>query len=325
MPFGGLLSLGGAAIGLGSSLGGLFGGTPSSKVPSYSYANMGGADQGAYSGIGNLGSYNIGAGMLPQYQSVVGAMQPGSPQANQYLAGSQGAGAAQYGSGAALAGTSLGQLGNVQQLMNMGFDPQSSLYNYTQNMNQQQNLAALSQSGVAGTPYGQGVNAMANDQFNMNWQNNQLGRASQAAGAAGGLLGSSGQGLNLGTGLMQQGAATPYNAFAGINQNALSALTGGANFGNTVGQLPQQQIQDYLSYMQGGTGQQQTNLNQANAQFGQSQQLGSQLGGSLSSLGNAWGKMFGSPSQGGSGFANNSWGAANPGVAGSAFQGPVFA
>jgi hypothetical protein len=316
--------MGGAAVGLGSSLAGLLGGTPTQNVPSYSYANMGGADSGAYSGIGNLGSYNIGASELPQYQSVIGAMQPGSPQANQYLQQSQGAGAAQYGGGAALAGTSLGQLGNVQQLMNLGFDPQSSLYNYTQNLNQQQNLAALSQSGVANTPYGQGVNAMANNQFNMNWENNQLGRASQAAGAAGGLLNNIGSNVAGGTSLMQQGAATPYNAYSGINSNALSALTAGTNAGNSASQIPQQQISDYLQYLQGGTGQQQTNINQQNATFQQQQQLGQQLGGSLSNLGNAWGKAFGGGSTfGGQQSMNNSMNTLNNN-SGGAFFGPGF-
>lgn len=324
MPFGGLLSLAGAGVGIGSSLAGLFGGTPASNVPTYSYQNMGGADSGAYSGIGNLGSYNIGAGYLPQFQSVVNQMQPGSPQANNYLNQSTAAGGAMYGAGGALAGTSLGQLGNVQQLMNMGFDPQNALYNYTQNMNQQQNLAALSQSGVANTPYGQGVNAMANNQFNMNWENNQLSRASQAAGAAGGLLGNIGTNVGAGTNMMASGAALPYNAYSNINSNALSALTGAANFGNTAGQLPQQQIQDYLSYLQGGTQQQGTNTNTANSVFNQNQILGGQLGGSLSNLGNAWGKAFGSGSSGG-GFATNAWGQANPGVAGSAYYGPVAA
>jgi hypothetical protein len=208
--------------------------------------------------------------------------------------------------------------------MNLGFDPQSSLYNYTQNLNQQQNLAALSQSGVAGTPYGQGVNAMANNQFNMNWENNQLGRATQAAGAAGGLLNNIGSNVNTGTGLMQQGAATPYNAYSNINNNALAALTGGANFGNTVSQLPQQQIGDYLSYLQGGTGQQQTNLNQANSQFSQQQQLGQQLGGSLASLGNSWGKAFGGGSTfGGTQAMNNSMNTLNSN-SGGAFFGPGF-
>lgn len=298
MPFGGMLSLAGGAIGLGSSLAGLIGGTPASQVPTYSYANMGGADQGAYNTTGQLGQYNVAAGLLPQYQSVVSGMQPGTPQANAYLQGSQGAGAAQYGGGAALAGTAAGQLGNVQSLMNMGFDPQNALYNYSQNQNQQQNLAALSNSGVAGTPYGQGVNAMANNQFNMNWENQQLGRASTAAGAAGSLLNNAGSNIGAGTSMMQQGAATPYNAYMGVNNNALSGLTGAGQYGQTAAAIPQQQISDYLQYLQGGTGAQQANTSTANSVFGQSQTLGNQAGQSLATMGNAWGKAFGGGSGG---------------------------
>lgn len=324
MPFGGALSLAGPLLGIGSSLFGLSQGSPASQVPSYNYQNRGGADQGAYSGIGQLSNYNIGASLLPQYQQIAQSMNPNNPYAQQYLGGAQGAGQAAYGAGAGLTGTSLGQLGNVQQLMNLGFDPQNALYNYTQNLNQQQNLAALGQSGVANTPYGQGVNAMANNQFNMNWENNQLGRASQAAGAAGGLLGSIGQGVGTGTGLMAQGAALPYNAYSTINSNALSALSGAGQFGNQTAQIPEQQIANYLQYLGQGTQQQGQNLNQANSSFAQNQAMGSQLGSSLAGLGNAWGKAFGGGS-GGGGFATNAWGQSNPGVAGSAYYGPVAA
>lgn len=302
MPFGGLLSLAGPAVSLGAGLFGLSQGTPASNVPTYNYKSMGGADAGAISGTGALGGYNIGANLLPQYQQTASSMLYGNnPYAQGYQAGTGPIGAATTGAGAQLTGASSGLLGDVGSLINMGFDPQGALYNYTQNLNQQQNLAALSQSGLGTTPYGQGVNAMANNQFNMNWENNQLGRATQAAGAAGGLVGAAGGGMNTGTGLMAAGNAMPYNANATINSNALAALGGAGQFGNTVSQIPQTQIQDYLAYLSGGTSQQGANTSTANSTFAQNQILGSQIGNSLSGLGNAWGKAFG----GGGGWGNS--------------------
>jgi hypothetical protein len=300
MPFGGLLSLAGAGVGIGSSLAGLFGGSPASQVPTYSYANMGGADQGAFQGTQNLGQYNIGAQNLPQYQQIAQQMQLGNnPYAQQYLSGSQGVGQATTGAGAALTGGALGQLGNVQAIMNQGFDPQNALYNYTQNQNQQQNLAALGQSGIANTPYGQGVNDMANNQFNMNWQNNQLGREATAAGAAGGLLNNIGQNVNQGTSLMAQGVGLPYGAYTGIQNNAIGALNSAGGAGVQASQIPEQQVQDYLAYLGQGTQAQTANTNTANSVFNQQTQLGQNLGNSLSQLGNSWGKAFGGNSYGG--------------------------
>lgn len=322
MPFGGLLSLGGAGLSIGSSLAGLFGGTPSQNVQGYTNQNMPGADQGAYSGIGNLANFNVAAQNLPQYQQL---MQQGvnNPYASQYQQGAGVTGAGMYGGGGAIAGNALSQLPNVQALMTMGFDPQGALYAQQQNQNQQQNAAILAQSGVAGSPYGAGVQQQGNTNFNLGWENQQLGRASQAAGAAGGLMSNISNNAGAGFNMMQQGAGLPYNTFQGINANALGTLAGGAAYGGMAAQGQQQQISDYLQYLQSGQQQQQTNLNQGQQTFQQQQQLGNQLGQGLAGFGKAWGGM-GNTGWGnsGGGFATNAWGQNNPGVPGSAFYGP---
>ena len=300
MPFGGLLSLGIAGAGAGASLYSLFEGSPASNVPTYSYQNMGGADAGAFQGAQSLGQYNIGAGLLPQYQTLAQSVQPNNPYAQSYLSGAQGVGNATTGAGAALTGSALSMSPAIQAIMANGFDPQSSLYNYSQNLNQQQNLAALAQSGIANTPYGQGVNDMANNQFNMNWQNNQLGREATAAGAAGGLMNTVDQAVGQGTALMQQGNALPYGAFTGVTNNAFTGLNTAGSAGQTAAAIPQQQVQDYLAYLGQGTSAQNANTNTANSVFSQNQTLGQNLGNSLSSLGNAWGRSFGGSNYGGS-------------------------
>jgi hypothetical protein len=122
MPFGGALSLAGPAIGIGSSLAGLFGGGGASSVnvpTPYQYGNMGGADSNAYQGIGNLGAYNTYGQYLPQAQGI-GQGLINNPYAGQYQGGAgtagqmyQGAGASAYAQGGALGQTATGQLGGV--------------------------------------------------------------------------------------------------------------------------------------------------------------------------------------------------------------------
>lgn len=331
MPFGGLLSLGSGLVGVGSSLAGLFGGggTPASQVPTYSYANMGGADQGAYGGIGNLSNYNIGANYLPTYQSLVSNLLPqNNPYAQSYINNAASTGQAGMNSGAALTqaglsgipgaqgltNSSLSLMPDVQSLINLGFDPQNAMYAKLQNQNQQQNAAILGNSGVASTPYGAGVMADANTNFNLGWQNQALQRAATGAGAAGGLLGNITNGANTGTNMlgslagltgtglseMERGGALPYQAYTGVNTGGLSALSGAGQFGNMVSSIPQTSISDYLSYLSGGTQQQGANLNQANSSFNQSQALGAGLGRGLSQLGTGWNNAFG----GGGGMGN---------------------
>jgi len=317
MPFGGLLSLAGPLISGGSALAGLFGGSPASNVQlpqGYGMQNMGGADTGAYGGIGQLGQYNVPGQLLPQYQQIA---QQGvnSPYAQQYQQNANQVGQAGMQSGAGITGTAMGQLPGVNALMSLGFDPQQALYSQLQNQNQQQNAAILGQSGVASTPYGAGVQQQANTNFNIDWQNQQLQRALSGAQGAGNLLGSIGQ--NAGTGLqqMQQGAGLGYNTQQGITGNQLGLLGQYGSFGQQAAQLPQQQIQDYMAYLSQGTAQQgasnqtaQLGLNQANQGFLQNQMMGSQLGGSLAGLSKGWGNLNTSGWGGGSGISGTQGG-----------------
>lgn len=309
MPFGGLLSLAGPLASIGGALGGLFGGgTPASTVPmpqTYNYQNTGGADNSAYAGIGGLGQYNVAAGLIPQYQQIA-QQSVNNPYAQGFQQNANTTGQAGFNSGANLAGSALGQLPNVNALMTLGFDPQQALYSQAQNQNQQQNLAMLNNSGVGSTPYGQGVADKSNTDFNINWQNQQLQRALQGSQGAGQLLGSIGGATNTGLGQMQAGGQMPYNTFQGINANALNTLGQTGAFGSSASTIPQQQIQDYLAYLSGATGQQGANtstgqlgLNQANSSFQQSQQLGSNLGTGLSGLAKGWGNSGFGQQQGG--------------------------
>lgn len=318
MPFGGLFSMGAGLLSAGSGLAGLFGGSPASKVPTpqlnnYNYANMGGADQNAYGGIGNLSQYNVPAQLLPQYQSIAQS-SINNPYAPQYQQGAgaagqlgMGSGANAYGAGGALTGSALGTLPDVQALMTLGFDPQNALYSKLQQQNSDQTNATNSASGVAGTPYGAGIANQSNQNFNLGWQNNQLGRAATGAGAAGSLLGQAGQGANTGQALQSSaapqvlaGAGMPYNTFENINADALGVLSGAGQFGTSATQNANTQIQDYLQYLNQGNQANATNnssqlglgqfgLNQANQGFQQTQAMGSQIGQGLAGLAKGFG------------------------------------
>jgi len=338
MPFGGLLSIAGPLISGGSALAGLFGGSPASNVQmpqmQNNYSNTAGADQGAYGNIGSLANYNVPAQLLPQYQQIA---QQGvnDPYASQYMSNALQTGATGMQTGQAITGTAMSELPTAQALIQMGFDPQNALYAQQQNQNQQQTLAMLGQSGVAQTPYGQGVADQSNQNFNTNWENQQLGRAVQGAQGAGSVISNAAGNAGAGIGMMQMAGGLPYQTSQGITGNQLGLLGQAGQYGLMASQTPQTQIQDYLQYLQGATGQQgvnnqtaQVGLNQANMGFQQSQTMGNQLGQSIAGLGKGFGSsspfagMFGGGSGGGS-FATNTWGQSNPGVAGSAYYGPT--
>lgn len=326
MPFGGLLSLAGPLMGGGSALAGLLGGNPASKVhlpQGYSYGNQGGADAGAYGGIGGLGQYNVAAGLLPQYQQIAqqaanNPFAPGFQQGSQ-TAGNYGiaSGINAFNAGGSLTSGALGMMPDVQALLSMGFDPQNALYSKLQQQNTDQTRAGLAARGMVNSPYGQGQESQSNQNFNLGWQNNLLSRASQGAGAAGQLLGQIGSGVGGGQALqagapqqIMQGAGMPYGTFEQINSDALRMLSGLGQFGQSAAQIPQQQIGDYLQYLSGATGQQGANnqtaglgLQQANMGFNQNQILGGQFGSALSGLGKAY-QGWGSPTPASMQFAS---------------------
>ena len=319
MPFGGMLSLGLAGLGAGSSLYGLINGSPAShvNVPTpYQFGNMGGADQGAFQGIGGLGQYNTYGQFLPQAtgfaQNIANNPYAGGYQGGANTAGQMGmgAGANAFNTGGALESSALGSLPDVSALLNLGFDPQNALYAKLQQQNTDQTNAINSMYGVGSTPYGAGLADQSNQNFNINWQNNLLGRAVQGAQGAGGLMGQAGgafgQGANLQTGGAQeflQGAGTPFSTFGGINTAGLQGLGLGGQFGQSASTIPNTQIGDYLSYLGAGTSQAGVGnqaaglqLNQAQQGYNQNRQTGIDLGNNAWNFQNAWNNAgYGNP------------------------------
>src|SRR6266576_1075561 len=301
-----------AAIGGVSALGGLFGGNnqPPAPPPSYQLANQAGADQGAYGGAGSLGQYNTAGQTLGQYgqiaQNAVNNPYAAGYQANANTAAGigWGTGLNQVGAGQNLMQAGQGILPYSQQILQTGFDPQQALYNQQFQLQTDQDRAGQAARGISMSPYGAGVENKANTDFNIAWQNAQLGRQNQALQGAGYGVNSAGNAINLGQNVstlglntLNQAAAQPYNTYQGIGQQQISNLGQYGQFGQNASNQANQQIADYLQYL--GVGNQAAGIqNQAyanqitaqNNQFNQSQKLGTNLGSSLEGLGKWYGK-----------------------------------
>ena len=205
-----------------------------------------------------------GAYAYPQAQQALGALNPSAAPAQAAVAGAGLAG--QYATGTlspALQGASSQLLGTTPQslaagnsILQAGFDPQQALYQHTLNQTTQQAAAQNANSGVLGSPYGQSVADQATNNFNINWQNQQLGRETSALGAYDTNLAGAGNtattGSNLGTAATtaeSTGAALPYNTGASIASNDLQGLGSTVNIGNQQYTLPQQVLGDLQSYL----------------------------------------------------------------------------
>lgn len=262
------------------------GGTQQAPTP-YQPANQAGADQGFQSGVQQLSGagsqlYGQVAPQLsqitsnvannPYYQQAQQGAQTAATTATSQVAPQQLQGASQL--------SGLSQIGGLAGLstLNSGFDPQSTLYNqqYQQQLDQQNAINA--QSGVSGSPYGASVAGQASQNFNTNWQNQQLARQIAALGAYGTNLGAVGAGQttasNLGTaGLNTQASAAqlPSDIYLQQQQAQLAALSSQVQ-GTTQALGPTQTAtQDQGAYLnigqtasQGATTAAQAN-NQANA------------------------------------------------------------
>lgn len=164
--------------------------------------------------------------------------------------------------GAGLTSASGSVLPGVGQLMQSAFDPQSALFAQMYQQQQDQSNVTNAQNGVAGTPYGAGLVNQNNQNFDINWQNQQLGRQVQGAQGISSLLSGAGQGG-------AAGAALGQSPIAFSNQQI------------------QQQIMDYLNYMNQGTNASNAATNQYSAESQAAlanQQLANQSAGGLGSL-----------------------------------------
>lgn len=183
-----------------------------------------------------------------------------NPNIYQYMQGAQTAGQSATNAGyqANQSGNQL--LQNAYALMQNAYDPQKKLYNQLQQQNQDQTNVMNSMYGLQSSPYGAGVANQSNQNFNINWQNQQLQRMLQANQGAGQDIGAANQLFGGAAQDFLSGGQLPYQAYndvLGGGNNALSQYLGFAGQGNA---LSQNAIGDWLQYL--GMGQSGVGLNQ---------------------------------------------------------------
>lgn len=279
-----------------SGIGSLFGHSNASQVPlppQYNVPNMTQAANSAYGGANQINSLSPQAFQTGQDMF----NNPYGPQfqAGANMAAPMGMNAAlqQFFGGSALAGAGMNMVPYASQIMNTAFDPQRGLYDRTFQQAIEQTRAGQAARGIVTSPYGAGLEDQAIRNFNLDWQDRQLGRQTSGAGAAGTLLNDAGRNIIGGTTLAGQApqafttaAGIPYSTYQGIGNDKLNALLASTG-------VPQQAFQDFMSYITGGN---QSNsvanqnsalaLQQANSTFSQNQTLGQGLGSAFSGLSN---------------------------------------
>jgi hypothetical protein len=269
MPFAGI-----TAAGIGSAVAG---GVASAAVGA-GLSSLMAPGSGSGSGSGNgyytpSGLYNADQdwqSLLAQQQGNQSAVNSISP----YYGQSFDAGLAaqqQYGgfaqNGANAAGQQYTQLGSnlgagSQQLLNAGqqvfntaMDPQQALYNQQLQQTQDQAGATNSMYGLGSSAAGAGVANQATNNFNLNWQNAQLGRQESGLQAYGQAAGQAGQLGAAGAGYTNQGAQLPFTTAQGIAQypgQLASQYTQGYEQGPlSSANAINSQIIPYLNYGQG--------------------------------------------------------------------------
>jgi hypothetical protein len=225
---------------------------------------MGGAAGGAFGGINNLSQFTnplfpaaagIGAGMINS--PYAGGFQAGAGQAGQM---GMGAATNMFGAGGAL--------------YNTAFDPQQDLYNRTLAQITSGARAGSAARGLADTPWGAGVENQATRDFNIDWQNQQLQRQMQGGQAAANLQGAAAP-------MFMQAAAYPWQTQQQIGGQNLGTIGNLSTLGTGAAAIPQQQIQQYLNYLQvtgqlQQAGNQQTLQNYLASLQGQGQTFGQQ-------------------------------------------------
>ncbi len=270
----------------------------------YQPSGSSGADQGWQQIFGQMMPLfqQYASQILPQYQGAVSNIM-NNPYGGGAMEGANKA--AQYGTGTLApmmqggANSLYGWAQNAQapanQILQTGFDPQSALYNQTAGQTMDSANAINSMYGLGSSPYGAGVAGNQMNQFNLDWQNQQLGRETQAGGAYTGMMqgaeGAYGGAAELGKGAQSTiygSGMLPYNTYMGMQQNDINALNSMSNAYGNVFNTGSSMLGDVNSYL--GVGQNATSVGQA----GQGQawqqaaapwQAGGQLLGSLLSPG----------------------------------------
>jgi hypothetical protein len=150
-----------------------------------------------------------------------------------------------------------GRLGSyAEPLVQYGFDPQGSNYNWGMKGAQDQQNLASSRAGVAGSPFAAGMAADAGQGFQRQWDQDKFGRAQSALQSLAQLF-QARQGMaSAGAGQEAVAAAAPQEAYNNTNftnMQALQALVDGMGGASRPLQGDVGQYGDYLNIGQNST------------------------------------------------------------------------
>lgn len=236
----------------------------------YTPTGLGNADQ-TWQNLLNYEWNNYNGSNFAQFgqQSLQQGLDANSQYGPGYQAAANNAGAG-YSNLANILNTQSGQnfgtqnalLGAGQQVFNLGLDPQSALYDRTRQQVTDQSNAVNSAYGLGSSAAGAGMTNQALSNFNIDWQNNQLGRALQGLQGYAGAAGTAGRYGELGTqqasaapGYTLQGGQLPYTTAQSIASTPGSLANTYGSFLNSNVYGPAEGIQGsiipYLNYGQG--------------------------------------------------------------------------
>ena len=125
------------------------------------------------------------AGTNPQYANQAFQSQFNNPYAGQALQGAQQAGQMATGAAGQAYGSGQNLINAQNQILQTSMDPQQALYNQLLQQTTDQTRAGETARGLAMSPVGQQLESNALNQFNIDWQNQQLNRQIAGANAAG--------------------------------------------------------------------------------------------------------------------------------------------
>lgn len=266
---------------IGSVVGGLLGGAAGSNGASLpNYYGAAGQNSKTYN---NLLDNTVSNNNQLQSTAVPAAFNNYATASNNPFASAFQTGAGNAGTAYTNAGTNATSYGNViggqvnplmqyaQQIMQMGMDPNKTLYNTGKQGVTDTANATNASYGLTG-PWAAGNTNQAQQTFDSNWQTQQLQRAISALGAgssadtAAGQLGTTAAGLQTGGAAdMYQGAGLPYNTAQGISNNQNVNLNDLITNIGSINGIDQNTMASILQYLQGATGQSVSNANAKSA------------------------------------------------------------
>lgn len=130
---------------------------------------------------------------------------PWVPALQQMGVGTQQIGAGLQRQGMGFNESVLASLPQFQQILSQGLDPRGAAYQRAQFDNDQQVQAQLARAGLGSSGAGAGIAAQNSRDFNIDWQNQQLGRALAALQGFSGAMSGAGQQLSSGAGVTGTG------------------------------------------------------------------------------------------------------------------------